>query len=252
MRRIQRNSAFTGAGRGDEHLIVLYILLAIIALIVLAFSFRLTLQLDYHEMVELEVRYLFFRFKLLPWEKKEKAPKEEKPVEQKPPEEKKPNDKPAKPNPLKAFWQNEGVDGVIALLKETARIVSGMFRSIFKHVIIDKLFLQMYIGSGDAAQTANDYGKVCAEVFPALGAICSVMKVRKYDVDLSPDFLANQNETELHAIITLRPIFVTNAAVVMAVRLLFKVIFKVLFSKPDKSNENRMKIKETKQGGASS
>lgn len=38
----------------------------------------------------------------------------------------------------------------------------------------------------------------------------------------------------------------------MAVRLLFKVIFKVLFSKPDKSNENRMKIKETKQGGASS
>ena len=173
-------------------------------------------------------------------------------MEQKPPEEKKPNDKPAKPNPLKAFWQNEGVDGVIALLKETARIVSGMFRSIFKHVIIDKLFLQMYIGSGDAAQTANDYGKVCAEVFPALGAICSVMKVRKYDVDLSPDFLANQNETELHAIITLRPIFVTNAAVVMAVRLLFKVVFKVLFSKPDKSNENRMKIKETKQGGASS
>lgn len=233
-------------------MIVLYILLAIIALIVLAFSFRLTLQLDYHEMVELEVRYLFFRFKLLPWEKKEKAPTEEKPVEQKPPEEKKPNDKPAKPNPLKAFWQNEGVDGVIALLKETARIVSGMFRSIFKHVIIDKLFLQMYIGSGDAAQTANDYGKVCAEVFPALGAICSVMKVRKYDVDLSPDFLANQNETELHAIITLRPIFVTNAAVVMAVRLLFKVVFKVLFSKPDKSNENRMKIKETKQGGASS
>ena len=229
-------------------MIVLYILLAIIALIVLAFSFRLTLQLDYHEMVELEVRYLFFRFKLLPWEKKEKAPKEEKPVEQKPPEEKKAKEKPAKPNPLKAFWQNEGIDGVIALLKEMARIVSGMFRSVFKHVFIDKLFLQMYIGSGDAAKTANDYGKVCAEVFPALGAICSVMKVRKYDVDLSPDFLANQNETELHTVITLRPIFVTNAAVVMAVRLLFKVVFKVLFSKPDKSNENRI---ETKQGGAS-
>jgi len=34
----------------------------------------------------------------------------------------------------------------------------------------------------------------------------------------------------------------------MAVRLLFKVVFKVLFSKPDKSNENRI---ETKQGGAS-
>ena len=221
-------------------MIVLYILLAIIALIVLAFSFRLTLQLDYHEMVELEVRYLFFRFKLLPWEKKEKAPKEEKPVEQKPPEEKKAKEKPAKPNPLKAFWQNEGIDGVIALLKEMARIVSGMFRSVFKHVFIDKLFLQMYIGSGDAAKTANDY--------PALGAICSVMKVRKYDVDLSPDFLANQNETELHTVITLRPIFVTNAAVVMAVRLLFKVVFKVLFSKPDKSNENRI---ETKQGGAS-
>lgn len=230
-------------------MIVLYILLAIVVLIVLAFSFRLTLQLDYHEIVELEVRYLFFKFQLLPWEKKEKAPKEEQPAEKKEPEEKKPKEKPAKQNPLKTFWQNEGVDGVIALIKETARIVSGMFRRIFKHVIIDKLFLQMYIGSGDAAQTAIDYGKVCAEIFPALGTICSIMKVRKYDVDISPDFLANQNETELHTVITLRPIFVTNAAVVMLVKLLFKVVFKVLFSKPDKSNENRIEIK---QGGASS
>ena len=106
MRRIQRNMRFYRRREGDEHLIVLYILLAIIALIVLAFSFRLTLQLDYHEMVELEVRYLFFRFKLLPWEKKEKAPKEEKPVEQKPPEEKKPNDK---PQSLihSSFWQTK-------------------------------------------------------------------------------------------------------------------------------------------------
>lgn len=230
-------------------MIVLYILLAIVALIVLAFSFRLTLQLDYHEIVELEIRYLFFKFKLLPWEKKDKAPKEEQPEEKKEPEKKKPKEKPAKQNPLKTFWQNEGVDGVIALLKETARIVSGMFRRIFKHVIIDKLFLQMYIGSGDAAKTAIDYGKVCAEIFPALGTICSIMKVRKYDVDISPDFLANQNETELHTVITLRPIFVTNAAVVMLVKLLFQVVFKVLFSKSDKSNENRIEIK---QGGASS
>lgn len=231
-------------------MIVLYILLAIIALIVLAFSFRLTLQLDYHDIMELEVRYLFLKFKLLPWEKKEKAPKEKKPVqEKKKTKEKKPKEKPAKPNPLKTFWHNEGVDGVIALLKETAAIVSGMFRNVFKHVIIDKLYLQMYIGSGDAAQTATDYGKVCAEIFPALGTICSIMKVRKYDVDISPDFLANQNETELHTVVTLRPIFVTNAAVVMLVKLLFKVVFKVLFSKSDKSSENRIEIK---QGGASS
>lgn len=231
-------------------MIVLYILLAIIALIVLAFSFRLTLRLDYHDIVELEVRYLFFKFKLLPWEKKEKAPKEQKAEQpQKPAEEKKPKGKPAKPNPLKTFWQNEGVDGVIALLRETAAAVSGMFRGVFRHVIIDQLFVQMHIGSGDAAQTAVDYGKVCAEVFPALGTICSVMKVRRYDADISPDFLANQNETELHTVITLRPIFVTNAAVVMLVKLLFRVVFKVLFSKPVKSNENRNEIK---QGGASS
>lgn len=229
-------------------MIVLYILLAIVALIVLAFSFRLTLQLDYHEIVELEVRYLFFKFKLLPWEKKEKPPAEEKPEEPKPPTEKKPKDKPAKPNPLKTFYRNEGVDGVLALLKKTAAILSGMFRGVFRHVIIDKLFLQMHIGSGDAAQTAIDYGKVCAEAFPALGAICSVMKVRRYEADISPDYLANQNETELHTVITLRPIFVTNAAVAMLVKLLFQVVFKVLFSKPVKSNENRNEIK---QGGAS-
>lgn len=232
-------------------MIALYILLAIIALIVLAFSFRLTVQLDYRDVVELEIRYLFLKFKLLPWEQKEKKPKEAPAPAPEEPQKESPKKKKgsAKQNPLKTFWDNEGIDGVIALLKKTASILSGMFRGVFRHIVLDKFFLQMYIGSGDAAQTATDYGQTCAEVFPALGTICSVMKVRKYDVDISPDFLANQNETELHAVLTLRPIFVTNAAVVMVIRLLFQVVFKLLFSKPDKSNENRIEIKQ--QGGAS-
>ncbi|HIT52764.1 MAG TPA: DUF2953 domain-containing protein [Candidatus Fimivicinus intestinavium] len=233
-------------------MIVLYILLAIIALIILAFSFRLTVQLDYHDVVELEIHYLFLKFKLLPWEQKEKKPKTEKPApasEQPPKDTSQKKKGGSKQNPLATFWNNEGIDGVIALLKKTASILSGMFRSVFRHIILDKFYLQMYIGSGDAAQTAIDYGKVCTEVFPALGAICSAMKVKKYDVDISPDFLANQSETELHAVLTLRPIFVTNAAVAMVVKLLFQVVFKLLFSKPDKSNENRIEIK---QGGASS
>ncbi|HZJ78598.1 MAG TPA: DUF2953 domain-containing protein, partial [Clostridia bacterium] len=102
------------------------------------------------------------------------------------------------------------------------------------------LYVNITVSKGDAAQTAIEYGKICSQVFPAMGFICSNMKVKKYDLNISPDYLANKSKAKLYAYLSVVPIAITNAAVVLAVKLLFNVLLKILFK-----NMKSQKINQT-------
>lgn len=231
-------------------MIVLYILLAIILLIVAVLSIKVSVIADYSKEFYLKIKYLFLEIPVYPVSEKKK--KKEKPIEEAkeaaPPPEEQAAKKGGK-NPIKNFLENEGVSGVIGLINDTARIIGGFFGSIFRHVIFDELFLTIVVGGRDAADTAIKYGRISSAVFPPLGYICSHAKVKKYDADVSPDFLADVSTAEFHVKISFRPIFLVGAVLVLAVKMLFKVIFKLLFSKPQSSDENTNKNK-VKQGGA--
>ena len=94
------------------------------------------------------------------------------------------------------------------------------------------------VGS-DAADTAIKHGKLCAWAFPVLGKLVSTSKVKKYDFDFSPDFLGKKSEAEAYIRLHVTPIHITNAIVVLAVRLVFKVLFKILFAKK-KSDKSKL------------
>lgn len=228
----------------------LYVILAIILFFVLVLSIKISVIADYSNEFILKIKYLFLTIPVYP-RKGEKKPKKEKAEE--PPKEE-PAEKPVKEkktgnNPIKNFVNNEGVSGVIALVKDAARILGGFFGGIFRHVIFEKLFLTLTIAGNDAADTAIKYGKVCSAVFPSLGLICSKAKVKQYDADVSPDFLATKSSAEFHVKVSFRPIFLIGAAFVLAIKMLFKVVFKLLFSKP-KSSDNNINQNKIKQGGA--
>lgn len=228
-------------------MIVLYILLAIIILIAAILSIKVSVIADYSKNFYLKVKYLFLEIPVYPSSgKKEKTAEDKK--DDTPAQEEQGTKKGGK-NPIKTFLENEGVSGVIVLINDTARIIGGFFGSIFRHVIFDELFLTIVVGGRDAADTAIKYGRVSASVFPPLGYICSHAKVKKYNADVSPDFLADVSAAEFHVKISFRPIFLLGALLVLAVKLLFKVIFKLLFSKPQSSDNNINKNK-VKQGGA--
>lgn len=233
-------------------MVFLYILLAIILVIVGILSIRVTVKADFDQKFEAELRYLFLKIPLYPRPQKEKKPKKEKKkTEPKPEEEPKPQKekkKSDKPNPIITFIKNQGFDGVLNLISDIGSILTGMFGSIFRHVVFNKLYLNLIVAKNDAAATAIEYGKTCERVFPVMGYICSHMKVQKYDVEITPDFLGYRNEAEFHVQISFRPIFLTNAAVAMAFKLLFKVGSKVLLSLFKKSNEH--KNNNIEQGGA--
>lgn len=230
-------------------MIVLYILLAIIVLIAAVLSIKVSVIADYSKNFYLKVKYLFLEIPVYPSSgKKSKKEKPAKESKKDVPDEEKGTKKGGK-NPIKNFLENEGVSGVVDLINDTARIIGGFFGSIFRHVIFDELFLTIVVGGRDAADTAIKYGRVSANVFPPLGYICSHAKVKEYDADVSPDFLADVSTAEFHFKISFRPIFLLGAILVLAVKMLFTVIFKLLFSKPQSSNQNINKNK-IKQGGA--
>ncbi len=215
----------------------LAIILGVIAFFVLILSVRLTVYMTYDDEFKLDIGWLFIKLPFLP--KKEKEEKEKKPEKEKKakeekskpsPEEEQPKEK--KDNIIAAFYKNQGFSGVLQLLKDTVNAINGMFGGIFRHFVFRELKLYMSVGAGDAAQTAQLYGKTCGVVFPAMGLITSTCKVKEYDCAVKPNFMQPDKTAVFRVVLSFRPIFATTAVVVMAFKLLFKVVFKLLKNKP--------------------
>ena len=61
-----------------------------------------------------------------------------------------------------------------------------------------------------------------------MGLIVNTMRVKKYNLEINPDFIYGKNEARLHTKISVRPIKLINAVIVLAFELLFKVVIKLL------------------------
>lgn len=199
-------------------MIALYIILGIIAAIILLFSVKITVDLQYDETFELFLKVLFLKFRLLPAKekpKKEEKPKEEK--EEKPKEEKK--EESSGESFVAKFYREQGFDGVMQFLSDILHALNTLMGDIFKRsFVVEKLLLKMRISKQDAASTALTYGKTCAAVYPTIGYLCNNMRVRKYCADIQPDYLANDSSAAIRFVVSIRPIKLTNAVVRFGVR----------------------------------
>ncbi len=230
-------------------MIGLYIFLGIIAFFVIILSIRITVNGEFFEEFYLDVQWLFVKIKILPAKKKdkkdkkpkkEKKKKEPKPKEEKPVDENLTEDVEKKDNIFVRFYKNQGFDGVVQLIKNVAYSLSKMMKSFNKHLVLRKLYLWMTVSEDqNAAETAIAYGKLCQTVFPAMSYICNTMTVKNYDVQIEPDFLGSKNKAEFAFSVSVRPIFFINAIIVLAFRLLGKVVVKFLLGARDKSKNNK-------------
>lgn len=210
----------------------LWIILGIIAFFIVLLSIKVVVTVHYEDDVELSVGWLFLKFKILPSEEKEKKPKKDKkPKEEKPKEESEIVKEPKKKkqdNMFVRFYRNKGVEGVVQLIKDAAKAVGGMFKRIGRAFLFEELFVSLTVGKGDSAQTAIKYGETCSAVFPAMGLIVSKMRVKKYSLEINPDFIYGNSNARLHTKISVRPIKLINAVIFVAFELLFKVVIKLL------------------------
>lgn len=229
----------------------LYIFLGIIAFFVVILSIRITINGEFFDEFRLSLSWLFLKIQILPANKKDKPKKEkkQKPKEEKAEEPAVAEETPAekKENIFVKFYNNQGFEGVIQLINNAAASIGKMFSSFKKHIIIRELYLWMTVTGGcDAAETALEYGRTCQKIFPALSFICSNMKVKKYDVEVEPDFLGLKNTAQFAFSVSVRPIFFINAVIVLVFRLLFKVVIKFLMGIRNKSKNNE----NINEGGA--
>ncbi len=211
----------------------LYIILGVIAFFVLLLSVKVAVTVHYEDDVAVSVKWLFLKFNILPQkEDKPKKEKKKKPKEEKPKEESEvipePKKKKNKDNMFVRFYRNRGVEGVVQLLKDAAKAVGGMFGRIGRAFVFEELIISLTVGAGDSAETAIKYGKTCSAAFPAMGLVVSKMRVKKYNIEINPDFIYGKNEARLHTCISVRPVKLINAVIVVAFELLFKVVLKLL------------------------
>ena len=230
-------------------MIALYIICTVILIIIGVLCIKIKLKGEYYGEFNLSASWLFLNFHIYP-ALKSKSPKRKKDNEdnKKPePDSQNTENTAGEENIFKKFYNNQGFDGVIDLINGAAYSVSKMLKSLRKHIVIQKLFIYMTVSSDcDAAETAVEYGRMCRKVFPALAFICSQLTVRKYNAEIEPDILAKSNSAEYEFEISVRPLFLVNAAVVLAVRLFFNVVIKFLLGIKDKS----VKENKTEKGGA--
>lgn len=228
---------------------VLYTLLGIILFFVILFSVRVHVIIDYGEHTKVWVKYLFLKIPVVdstkPKKEKQKKPKKEKPKEEAPPKKENKKDKPVTEQQgnglLKQLYIDQGYDGIEKMLRAVGKSLGGFFGKLYKTFVFDELYITMVTAGGDAASTAIKHGKLCAWLYPVLGKLVSTSKVKKYDFDISPDFLATKNQAELYVNVHFTPIHITNAAVVIAIQLAFKVLFKILFAK-NKSDKTKVVV----------
>ena len=229
----------------------LYIFLGIVGFIVLLLSIRITVNGEFFDEFKLNIKWLFVKIDILPAQKKDKPKKEKAPKEKK----EKPSTEDVAPetptekkeNIFVKFYNNQGFDGVIQLLNNVGKALGKLMHSFKKHIVLRELYLWLTVTGGcDAAETALEYGRVCQKVFPVLSFICTNLTVKKYDVEIEPDFLGSKNTAQFAFSVSVRPIFILNALIVLVFRLLIKVVLKFLMGIKDKSKNNE----NINEGGA--
>ena len=211
--------------------------LCIIAGIVLFFaailSIRAHIHAEYEDGKDLIVwaKWAFLKIPILPQPEKPPKEKKEKPKKEEPApaQEEKPAQSGPKPNPLKNIYENEQLEGIMDIFNKLLQILDKFGRGVINSFVIDEMFLDIDITKGDAAETAEEYGKMCRRVFPAVGAVCANCNVKKYSVNVEPDYIANPGVRVAFSMeISLNPRKLINAVLAFAFGAVIKLGIRLL------------------------
>lgn len=226
-------------------LIFLAVIFGISALFTSVLSVPLKVTLGYDDKIHLSIKYMFVNLKILPVDpnkpKKEKKPKEKK--EKEPPkEEEAPKEK--KPNPILDMVKANGYDGMMEVLGSLGRILKKFGGNLFKSIVFDQAYINITVGTGDAASTALKYGKTCQKVYPFMGFICNNNVVKHHDINVEADFLANNTQGEFLFVMHICLRKIVNSGIGLVFRLIFGVVLKFLKGGMTKNKQQNTKATE--------
>jgi len=212
--------------------IALYIILGLIALFAGLLCIPVVLRVEYAGSVALRLRWLFLTLLRVPAPegkkpKKKKKEKPEKKKEDKPKEEKPKEDK--GPNAFRRFYTYQGIPGFIELLQRTVDALKKLRHGLWRCLCIRELRLYLVVMGGEPQALVEKYGKVCAGVYPPLGWLGAHLRSRpgKIRATITPDFTGlAQKEIACTAEVSVIPLVLLAAVIMLALRLGIKVVLK--------------------------
>ena len=179
----------------------LYILLVFLFLLLVLLFSNVKVSEKYDEELTLEIRYLFIKFKYPNTKERKKKEKPKKETQ------KKKGD---------SLFKKHGVSGFIAILKDILEFVNKHFRKL-KHLIVSDLSVDVIASGDDAGKTALVYAELCGVIYPLVSGILGVLKYKKYNVSVTPDFNGKKIKASGYAVLTMRLFFLINLLIGMGV-----------------------------------
>ncbi len=209
-------------------MVALYIITGVVLFFALLLNIRAHIHVEYGTGFIVWAKWAFVKIPILP--KKEKKPKKEKPPkkEKEKTEEEKPAEeeqkKPKGPNPLKNIYDNEQISGLVAIFQKLLELINQFGKRVVNSFVIDEMFIDIEITKDDAATTAEEYGKLCRKIFPLLGAVCANCNVKKYSVNVEPDYIAKPGMRFAFSMeISLNPRKLINSVLAFVFGAVFKI-----------------------------
>ena len=166
----------------------------------------------YSDEVSLSVKVLFLRFKILPAKDKKRArgmsekkagkirealrKKQKKKAEAKKEKEK-----------SKEKKEKKSISETIASVKMITDIALAVIKKFFGHLQIKMTRIKMVVATEDAATTAIAYGAITQSLnilLPALESVKNFKKLKKTDIDIRADFLANAPTVDIKISFSIR------------------------------------------------
>ncbi len=107
----------------------------------------------------------------------------------------------------------------LGFIKDFLRLIGDESGRLFRRMVVDKLWLQVRVSTGDAAETAQLYGTLCSVLYPLLTRWSQVAKMRHRDVRIEPDFLSESSAVrfDLHFRLSVFTLLTTILAVVRGI-----------------------------------
>ncbi len=199
-------------------MLALYILLGLLGLLVLLLLLVLFVpvyaRVTYDDELRVRVRVLGVPIALLP--------SEDKPVEAMPTLEKKKSAKPSKTKELfgemSRSFKEDGVAATLQYLGKLAKLAGQAVGRVLHSITVDKLSFALTVADGGADTTAIRYGQVCGVLYPAFTAITGVIKVRKRDLRIEPNFLMENSTVRADVRLHIWVYRLVGAAIVLLVK----------------------------------
>lgn len=196
----------------------LYIILGIAVVIIILLICPVSVYIHYDGNTIFFIRYLFFKFHVMPQKKENKKEKE---VSEN--SDNKKEIKEEKKNPLLEYKDEHGWEGMIDILKTIAEIIADVLKKISRHIVIKKLEVNLMFVGEDAADSAVKFGEICAVIFPVISLIENNVKKCNHKEDISPGFFAEKTEYELLFKAKIKPVFLVQIILSDVLKLILKL-----------------------------